>query len=259
MRLVLHEMADLMTKRTGLAHALFADGVDLSGEINSVGTIGGGNTPIDQTAINQVAMDRTGGIRDGRMEIVSYFNSVLAGSAHESLSALPSTNRILSYCAGTTLGDPVACLVAKQATYDTTRAQDGSLLANTSALGSGYGLEWQEQLTAGKLTQGSAAAVTGVDFAAATAFGLQAFLHVFAFTGTSATIKLQESSDNGADAYADVVGAGFTVVSTAPQAQRIQTARALAVERYLRVLTTGTFSNLVFAVSVAKNTSAVSF
>jgi hypothetical protein len=249
-----------MTKRTGLAHALYVDGVDLSGDINSVGTIGGGNTPIDQTAINQTAFDRTGGIRDGRMEITSYFNSVLSGSAHASLSALPGTNRTLSYCAGTTLGDPVACLVAKQATYDTTRPQDGSLLAVTSALGSGNGLEWQEQLTAGKMTQGSAAAVTGVDFAAATAFGLQAFLHVFAFTGTSATIKLQESSDNGAgDAYADVTGAAFTVVSTAPQAQRIQTTRTLAVERYLRVITTGTFSNLVFAVSVAKNATAVVF
>lgn len=245
-------------KRTGLGHALFVDGVDLSGDINSVGEIGGGNAPIDQTAINQTAMDRTGGLRDGRMSIVSYLNNAGAGTAHTKFAALATGNETLSYCVGTALGDPVAVLVAKQANYDAARPQDGSLLFTTEAQGSGYGLEWQEQLTAGKITQGSAGAVTGVDFASATAYGLQAFLHVFAFTGTSATIKIQESSDNGVgDAWADVVGGGFTLVNSAPQAQRILTTRTLAVERYLRVLTTGTFSNLVFAVSVAKNISEV--
>lgn len=245
-------------KRSGLGHALFVDGIDASGDINSVGTIGGGNTPIDMTAINQAAMDRLGGIRDGLIEVTSYLNAV-TGSAHDHFSDLTSANETFSYCAGTSLGDPVACLIAKQPNYDATRAQDGSILFNTSAQGSGYGLEWQELLTAGKITQGGAGSVTGVDFGAATSFGLQAYLHVFAFTGTSATIKIQESSDNAGDAYADVTGGGFTLVNSAPQAQRIQTTRALAVERYLRVITTGTFSNLVFAVSVAKNVTEVIF
>ncbi len=249
-----------MTKQTGLAHVLYADGVDISGDINSIGTIGGGNAPIDQTAINQVAMDRTGGLRDGVIDVVSYLNNAGAGTAHTKFAALATGNEILTYGAGTTAGGIAACLVAKQANYDATRPQDGSLLFAVQALGSGFGLEWQEWLTAGKITQGAAGAVTGVDVAAATAFGLQAYLHVFAFTGTSATIKIQESSDNGVgDAWADVVGGGFTLVNSAPQAQRILTTRALAVERYLRVLTTGTFSNLVFAVSVAKNVSEVIF
>ena len=248
-----------MTPRSGLGHALFVNGVDLSGDINSVGTIGGGNAPIDQTAINQKAMDRTGGIRDGRMEIVSYLNSVAAGSAHEAFSSLSSTSDVLSYCVGTSLGDPVACLAAKRASYDGTRAQDGGLLFTTSALGAGFGLEWQELLTPGKRVDTVGTSGAAVDFAAGTVFGLQAYLHVFAFTGTSATIKIQESSDNSGDAYADVVGGAFGVVTTAPQARRIQTTRNLAVERYLRVVTTGTFSNLVFSVSVAKNVSAVNF
>ncbi len=225
-----------------------------------MGTIGGGNSPIDQTAINQVAMDRTGGLRDGVIDVVSYLNNAGAGTAHTKFAALATGNESLMYCLGGTLGDPAACLVAKQANYDATRPQDGSLLFSTQAMGSGYGLEWQELLTAGKITQGSAGAVAGVDFAATTNFGLQAYLHVFAFTGTSATIKIQESSDNGVgDAWADVVGGGFALVNSAPQAQRILTTRALAVERYLRVITTGTFTNLVFAVSVAKNISEVVF
>lgn len=250
-----------MTKRTGLAHALFVNGWDLSGGINSVGSIGGGPTnTLDMTDITQLAMDRAGGVRDGHLDVTSFLDSAV-GSAHSQFSLLNLSNEIQTYCAGTALGDPAACLVAKQANYDGTRGTDGSLLFNTQGLATaGLGLEWQEQLTAGKITQGSAGAVAGVDFTSATAFGLQAYLHVFAFTGTSATIKLQESSDNGVgDAFADVVGGGFAVVNTAHTAQRIQTTRALAVERYLRVLTTGTFSNLVFAVTVAKNITEVIF
>lgn len=251
-----------MAKRTGLGHRHYVDGVDVSGDINSVGTIGGGNAPIDQTDITQGAMDRNGGLRDGRMEIVSYLNDAGAGTAHTEFAALPSTNRIESYSAGTALGDPVACLVAKQSTYDATRAQDGGLLFNTSALGSGFGLEWCELLTPAHRTDEEATNGAGVDFAEATSFGLQAFLHVLAFTGTDVTVKLQESSDNGVgDAWADVVGGGFTVVTTAPGVERIETARDLAVERYLRVVTTTSagFTDLQFVVAVAKNPVEVLF
>src|SRR6266540_1571321 len=94
---------------------------------------------------------------------------------------------------------------------------------------------------------------TGVDAGASSAFGLQAYLQVFAFTGTSVTVKLQESSDNAVgDPYADVVGGAFTA-ATGITSQRIETTRSLTVKRYLRVVTTGVFSNAVFAVMVAKN------
>lgn len=93
-----------------------------------------------------------------------------------------------------------------------------------------------------------------------TLYGLQAYLHVLAFTGTDATVKIQQSSDNGStDAWADVTGGGFTAVTTGPQAQRIQTARSLTVERYLRVVTTTSagFTNLQFLVVVVKNDTEV--
>jgi hypothetical protein len=125
-----------------------------------------------------------------------------------------------------------------------------------AAAGVGHGLA----LTTGKRTDTAATNGTGVDFGdpspAAFSYGLQAYLHVFAFTGTNATIKLQQSSDNGAgDAWSDVVGGAFASVTSGPQAQRIETARDLAVERYLRVVTTGTFTSLQFAVATTVNTS----
>lgn len=93
-----------------------------------------------------------------------------------------------------------------------------------------------------------------------TSFGLQAYLQVTGFTGSSATIKLQESADNGVnDAWADVTGGAFSAVSTSPVTERIATSSTQNVERYLRVITTGTFSSLSFVVGVVRNLTAVSF
>ncbi|MGH3587159.1 MAG: hypothetical protein ACRDQ0_12630, partial [Pseudonocardia sp.] len=90
------------------------------------------------------------------------------------------------------------------------------------------------------------------------AFGLQAWLHVFSFTGTSCTVKIQESSDDAAgDAFADVTGGAFAAAS-AVGAQRIATG-AINVERYLRIVTTGTFSECTFAVTACRNETAVQF
>lgn len=95
-----------------------------------------------------------------------------------------------------------------------------------------------------------------------TLYGLQAYVQVTGFTGTDATIKIQESKDNGStDTWADVTGGGFTAVTTAPTTQRIATSETLEVERYLRVVTTtsGGFTSLSFVVVVVKNLAAVTF
>lgn len=248
-----------MTKIAGLGWRYFLHGYDLSNDIGAFGRIGGGNTPIDRTGIDKLAFERRGGKRDGGMDLMIYFNPAEA-RAHERFSAPTGPDVLGSVFVGTALGAPAACLVAKQTNYDATRGEAGELDFAASMLANGFGLEWTEQLTPGKRTDAGAADGAGVDFGASTAFGLQAYLHVFEFTGTDATIKLQESDDNGgADPWADVTGGAFTQVTSAPAAERIQTARDLAVKRWLRVVTTGTFSNLVFAVSVAKNVVSTVF
>jgi hypothetical protein len=247
-----------MAKQSGLGDQLYVAGYDLSGDIGSLGNIGGGPAALEVTAVDKSGFERIGGLRDGRIEFSAFFNKA-TDRAHPRLKLLPTTDAAVSYLRGTTLGNPGACEVAKQINYDGTRGNDGSLLLATEALANAFGIEWGRQLTAGKRTDGGAVNGTGVDFAAASAFGLQAYLQVFAFTGTSATVKLQESSNDGAgDAYADVAGAGFTVVSGIT-AERIQTSRSLAVERWLRVVTTGTFSNLIFSVVAVRNETEVLF
>jgi len=102
-----------MTKQSGLGDALLVAGYDLSGDIGSLSKIGGGPKPLVVTAINKSAFERIGGIRDGGLEYMAFFNDA-TGQAHPRLSTLPRTDQIVTYCRGTTLGNPAAACVAKQ-------------------------------------------------------------------------------------------------------------------------------------------------
>ncbi|WP_431895869.1 hypothetical protein [Micromonospora haikouensis] len=251
-----------MTKSSGLGARLYVSGSDLSGDVGSLSRIGGGPTPLDVTSIRKAAYERLGGLRDGALDYQAWFNPA-ADQAHEVLSALPRTDQIVTYCHRATIGSPAACCVAKQLDYAPTRAADGSLTIAVQTQANGYGLEWGLLATAATRTDTAATNGASIDLGAAGSFGLQAYLHVLAFTGTDATVTLQQSSDDGGgDAFANVTGGGFTqITGGAPSAQRIQTARDQAVERYLRVVTTTSagFTNLEFLVVVAVNPVAVVF
>lgn len=245
-----------MAKQSGLGDNLYVAGYDLSGDIGSLDTISGGFDTIDDTAIDKYGMERLMGIRSGEIKYTAFFNDAI-GQSHPRLKLLPTADQITTYCRGTTLGKPAASLNAKQINYDGKRTNKGELTFEIDAQSNTTSLEWCTQLTAGKRTDGSASNGTGVDFSASSAFGIAAYLHVFAFTGTSVTVKIQESSDDAVgDAYADVVGGAFTA-ATGVTSQRIQTATNLSVERWLRVVTTGVFSNAIFSVSVCRYLTAV--
>lgn len=257
-----------MSKQSGLGDNLYVAGYNLSGDIGELGKVGGGVAPIEVTGIDKSAYERIGGIRDGGIDFKAFFNPGPAlDAAHLRLSLLPTADQIVTYARGTNLGDPAACLVSKQLNYDPKRAQGGEFTFEISAAANGYGLEWGKQLTPGRKTDGVAGNGTGVDmglgsgpgFTGPALFGLQAYLHVFAVTGTSVTVKLQESSDNGVgDAWTDVVGGGFTA-ATGVTSQRIETARGQTVEQYLRAVSVGTFTNAIYAVVVARNDIATVF
>lgn len=240
-----------MGKTSGLGDNLYVAGVDCSGDINSLSDVGGGPALLDFTAINKSAMERQGGQLTGHLAALAYFNPT---GAHPQLSSMPTADVQVSYFCGTALGNAAACITSKQIGYDGTRGDDGDFKFSVETQSNGYGLEWCTQMTAGVRTDSTATNGTSVDFGTgSTAFGLQAYLHVFSFTGTSATIKLQESSDNGAgDAFADVTGGSFGA-QTAAGAVRIATSSSQTVERYLRVVTSGTFSSVAFAVAVHRN------
>lgn len=244
-----------MTKTTGLGDNLYVGGYDLSGDTRQLRQIGGGPALLPVTGINSSGVERLGGLLDGAIAFESFFNKA-AGQAHPVLSALPTADVVVSYFRGTTVGNAAASLNGKQVGYDGVRNDDGSLYLTVEAVADEYGIEMGRMLTPGVRTDSGAANGTGYDYGASSSYGLQAYLHVFDFTGTDVTIKLQESSDDGSgDAYADVTGGGFASVTTAPQVQRIQTATNLTVEQWLRVATatSGGFTDVDFAVMVVRN------
>lgn len=246
-----------MSKQTGLGAAFYVDGYDLSGDIGSLSRINSARGVTEVTGIDVSAMERLHTHRDGGMEWTAWFNDA-AAQAHPVLKTIPSTDRQAMYCHRATAGSPAAACVCKQLSYDGNRGTDASYVLNVTAESNGYGLEWGKLMTAGKRTDTTGTNGASVDFSSSvfsgsSTFGLQAYLQVFAVTGTSVTVKLQESSDNGgADAWADVTGGAFTA-ATGIGAQRIQTSRTQTVERYLRAVTTGTFTSATFALMVVRN------
>lgn len=240
-------------KSTGMGDSLYVGGYDLSGDTQSFKI----SCPInmqDATAINQLAHSRLPLLRDADWSWVNYFDPT---QAHVALSPLTLNDLIAVWFNGATIGNESAGVVAKQINYDPTRAADGSILFALDAKGNGFGMEYAKQLTAGIRTDTVATNGTAQDGLAPSAFGMQAYLQVFAFTGTDVTVKLQDSADNVT--FADLAGAPFTqITSGTPQAQRIAISNSATVRRYVRAstVTTGGFTSLQFACAFNRNSIA---
>jgi len=257
-----------MGKQSGLRQALYVDGLNISGDINSFSKLGGGCAVIEMTGIDKAAFERKGGLRDGGIDAVTYFNPgtlnwaspLVDTGSHALLRQMGLADKVLTFV--DPLSGIAAGLVAKQGTYEATRAADGALTINVSSMANGYGFEWGDALTAAspggvRTDTTPTSPATGLDGAAATAFGAQAYLHCFNLVGTNVIVKIQDSADNAT--FADVTGLTFTSVTAAPAAERLQTGRTATLRRYVRAITTGTFTSASFAVMVVRNPVAVDF
>jgi len=252
-----------MAKSSGLGDLLYVDGVDLSGDVGAVDQLASPAAPLDVTGINKFAMERILAKRDGTIKFSPFWNNAATGGTeHPTLSTLPRTDRLMSYLHGAAIGNPAAHLLAKQIDYDWKRGNDGSLIGNVDGAANGFGLEWGNALTAGFRTDTAATNGTAWNGSVSTSFGWQAYLHVNAFSGTDVTIKLQDSADN--TTFADVASGAFpqiTGATTLPLGQRLAVGGVATLRQYVRAVTvtTGGFTSVKFAVSVVKNTQAVSF
>lgn len=242
-----------MAKQSGLGDRLFVDGYNLSGDINSIQRVAGGPAALDLTDITQSAYDREGGLRDGGIDFTAYFDKATDAS-HLVLSSLPRTDRIVTYLRGTGIGSPAASCVGKQINYDPTRNNDGTLLFTTNVVANAYGVEWGDQLTAGLRTDTAGTNGSSLDGGASSSNGAQFYLHVTALTGTNVVVKIEDSADN--TNWADLTGAAFTS-ATAVGSQRI--AVTGTVRRYLRAVSSGTFTSASFVVNGVRNATAVVF
>jgi hypothetical protein len=245
-----------VAKQSGLGDQLFVGGFDIGADVSAIGSLSTPRGTLPSTGITVSAQERLFGKRDGQVEFTTYFNKA-SGQEHLALRGLPRTDAHLMYLRGTALGGESVGLVGKQVNYDAARGDDGSFTFGVSAVANAYGLDWCSQLTAGKRTDTTATNGSSIDTLASASFGFQAYLQVFSVTGTSVTVTLEDSADNVS--FAAITSGAFTAVTSAaaPTAQRIQSSSDTGtVRRYVRAVTTGTFSNAVFAVSICKNDAA---
>ena len=239
-----------MAKGSGLGQQIFVHGYDLSGDVAAIDNAGSPRELLDTTALNASAHERVVGLSDGNISVSSWFNDSTE-QEHEAFKSLPTTDRIVMWAFGATRGDVAACLVAKQLNYDGSRGSDGSLsfTIDTQAA-SGEPLEWGNTLTTGKETHSSAAVSTSRDDGATTGYGLVGILSVTDVDSGTATVSIQQSADNVT--FADILSFVAVSAASAPTAQRLPLSGAIL--RYLRVSTSGTFSNCDFCMVTRRGT-----
>lgn len=249
-----------MPKQGGMGDRFYIDGFNVSGDVGSLSKVGGGPNPGEVTAIDKSGFERIGLLLDGAISFTSWFNPDNVGTPKgifQVLKTLPTIDRQGTYGIGAVLGNPAATCLSKQVNYDGTRGTDGSLSFNTDLQANGFGCLWGEQLTAGPKTDTAATNGTAIDFGAvSTLFGACAALHVFAVVGTSVTVKIQDSADNVT--FVDVAGLTFAAVAGAANGgQFLATTPTATVRRYVRAISTGTFTNAQFMVNFVRNLTAV--
>jgi hypothetical protein len=250
-----------MAKQSGLGDNFYLDEYDLSGDVGSLQRVGGGPATGEVTGINKFAPERIGTVIDGVIDFTSFFNdqNTAPHGAFQVLKTRPVTDRLATYCRGTTLGSPAASALTKQVTYDPTRGADGMFTFGTNLQSNATGVQWGVLLTAGKRTDTAATSpVSGVDLGAlpvSYSFGWTAYLHLFSFTGTSVTVTLQDSADG--TTFTSLAGGSFTAAAAAGVQRLASSSSTATVRRYMRAITTGTFTNAVFAVNFVRHEVAV--
>jgi hypothetical protein len=246
-----------MSKEHGLGNALYISGIDVSGEARNW-DVGSPMQTLDVTGLRKAAYERITGQRACEFKWNSHFDPASAGFA--ALELLPYTDAVITLPHRETLGQAALCLVMKQIGYDPTRDDKGQVMFAVDGQSNASFADWAVLATPGMRTDTSGANGAGVDHGAAPALpvGLQAYLHVFALTGTNVVVKLQHSDDDAVgDPYTDVTGGAFTSVTAAPAGQTLATSRTLQIKRWVRVVSSGTFTSATFAVGVTVNDVAV--
>lgn len=237
-----------MAKRSGMGMGAAYGGYDLASDIGSL-TIGGGPALLPVTGIDKSAMERIGGQFDGHIDLEAYFNDATA-RMHPVGSALPMTDRQIIVFLASTIGATAGCMVGKQIDYAGTRGTDGALGYAMPHPANGFGLEWCELLTAGYRTDTSGTNGTSYDGAAATTTGWAAYLQVVDVTGTNVVVTLEDSADNVS--FAVFTSSAFTSATADRTVQRIQGAAGATLRRYVRAVSSGTFSSATFIVALTR-------
>jgi len=242
-----------MAKVNGLNVRFYVEGYDLSGDANALSAMGYTNELLDVTALDSSARKRIIGIVDSEISVDAWFDNA-ASRQHavwtSNSGKLPTADQNVLIPMGSAVADEFVGLVAKEGAYSTTRSPGSAISANATFTANGSATEFGEMLTAHDDTHSSASSGTVVDSGASSSNGGSGYLQVLSLDSGSVTVNLQESTSSGGS-YSNFMTFSTVAAAAAPSAERLTNEGT--VQRYIKVVTTGTFSNAKIVVGFSRS------
>jgi len=238
-----------MAKTNGLNCRLYVEGYDLSGDANSFSGGGYINELLDVTTLDVSARKRIIGSVDSEMSFdnaASHQHAVWSSNSGK----LPTADQDILIPMGSAVGDQFVGLVAKEGAYNVARSGGSAISANATFSANGSAAEFGEMLTAFDDTHSSASSGTVVDSGASSSNGGSGYLQLLSLDSGSVTVNLQESTSSGGS-YSNFMTFSTVAAAAAPSAERLTNEGT--VQRYIKVTTTGTFSNAKIVVGFSRS------
>jgi len=240
-----------MAKVSGLNVRLFVMGNDLSGDANALDGAGYSQETLETTALESAAASRITGLADGSLTVNGYFDNA-ANKIHPTFTSnsgkIPTADQVVLAPMGSAVGSPMCGISAKETSYSVSRGTGSAITVSSAFSGNGMGGEFGVMLTAFDDTHSSATNGTAVDNSASSANGGAGYLQAISLASGNVVVKIQHSADNSS--WSDLISYSSLATSGVPTAVRTEVTGT--VNRYLRVVSTGTFSNAKIAVGFAR-------
>jgi len=228
----------------GADTVLLGDATALTGQLNNLTFVK--NTPTaDVTVFGSDDRAYIAGPGDGSVSVNGLFERATSDAYLEGTIGSVDGELITGGVGGFTIGNRAVLARVRAGSYNVAASvQDAVRVSGSVDVDAGV----RGGVALHDLTEESGSGnFASVDGSASSAFGAVAHLHVTAFTGTDAEIKVQHSANDST--WADLIT--FTTVSGVTQERATV---AGTVNRYLRAAVTGgTFSAVTFVVAAARN------
>jgi len=234
-----------VAKKNGLAQEFFIEGYELSGDVGSLQDVSSPHEVLEVPVINKSGMVRVAGRSDGAISFNSWFDDA-SELAFDATKGLPTADSVILYALGGAVNDAAAFLTAKRVEYGWVEGADGSLeLSITARSAIGIPLEWGVMLSAGKITHSSASSSASRDDGASSSKGAIAVVEIVDTDSGTPTIVIEDSPNDSS--WSTLIS--FTAVASGSEPKAERKTVTGTINRYLRITTTGTFSNCDFAVA----------
>lgn len=220
-----------MVKAIGLDTRIYAEGIDLSGDVSSLSGIGSTQNLLDVTTLDLSATSRLAGLKDGNLSCSAFFDNS-ASRGHDTWTSLsgkiPTADQNVMVPLSQTIGEPVLMLVSKQGTYYVDRSSGGPVTCSVDYQSAdGLSPDWGVLLTAGVAAANTTTSYTAIDNSASSSNGARGMVQVTGLTSGTANLLIEDSPDNLT--YSTLIA--FTAATGVTSESKAVTG---TVERYLR-------------------------